>query len=53
VTDKQRELIEDMNEFCTEYCPLDADVKTASEYIDRNMQEFRLATMSDWSLDYL
>lgn len=27
MTEKQRELIEGMNEFCTEQCVLDADVQ--------------------------
>lgn len=53
MTDKQKELIEDMNEFCTEKCPLDVDIKTASKYISRNINEFKLLTMSDWQLNYL
>ncbi len=53
MTEKQRELIEDMNEFCTEKCPLDADVQTASDYISRNIEEFKLLTMDNWQLSYL
>ena len=53
MTEKQRELIEDMNEFCTEKCYLDADVQTASDYISRNIEEFKLATMDNWQLNYL
>ena len=53
MTEKQRELIKDMNEFCTEKCPLDADVKTASDYISRNIEEFKLLTIDNWQLSYL
>ena len=30
MTERQRELIEGMNEFCTEKCLLDADVKIST-----------------------
>ena len=53
MTEKQRELIEAMNEFCTEKCPLDANVQTASDYISRNIEEFKLLTMDNWQLKYL
>ena len=53
MTEKQRELIEAMNEFCTEKCPLDANVQTANDYISRNIEEFKLLTMDNWQLKYL
>ena len=53
MTEKQRELIEGMNEFCTEKCPLDADVQTASDYISRNIEEFKLLTMDNWQFKHL
>ena len=42
MTKKQRELIECMNEFCNEKCDLSASKKEASEYIDRNIEEYKL-----------
>ena len=42
MTDKQKLLIESMNEFCREKCDLEASVKEASDYIDRNIEEFKL-----------
>lgn len=53
MTAAQQKLIEAMNEFCTEQCPLDVDTKTASEYISRNIEEYKLLTMSSWQLDYM
>ena len=53
MTARQQELIETMNEFCTEKCPLDADKKTASEYISRNVEEYKLLVMDSWQLDYM
>lgn len=54
ITDKQRALIEDMNEFCTEkFDFIGKTRKDASDYIDRNMNEFKLQTMDSWQLQYL
>lgn len=52
---KQRDLIDSMNEFCREKFEYSDKTtkKEASEYIDRNIDEFKLATMDDWSLKYL
>lgn len=55
MTDKQRELIDAMNEFCTEKLIYD-DRTTCAEarnYISRNMDQFKLLTMSNWQLNYL
>lgn len=54
ITDKQRMLIEDMNEFCREKFDFnDKTRKDASEYIDRNIDEFKLTTMSNWQYQYM
>lgn len=54
ITDKQRQLIEDMNEFCREKFDFKGkNRKDASEYIDRNMSEFKLASMSNWQYQYI
>lgn len=54
ITDKQRELIEDMNEFCREKFDFNGkNRKDASEYINRNISEFKLATMSNWQYQYM
>lgn len=55
ITQKQKELIEDMNEFCREKFDLSYErtCKEASEYIDRNIEQFKLLTMDSWMLDYM
>lgn len=54
ITDKQRMLIEDMNEFCREKFDFNGKTrKDASEYINRNMNEFKLTTMSNWQYQYM
>lgn len=54
ITDKQRQLIEDMNEFCREKFDFNGkNRKDASEYIDRNMSEFKLVSMSNWQYQYI
>lgn len=54
ITNKQRQLIEDMNEFCREKFDFNGkNRKDASEYIDRNMSEFKLASMSNWQYQYI
>lgn len=53
MTDKQKDLIEWMNEFCREKFDLSAPhtVAEASKYISENMDEYKLATMSSWILE--
>ena len=55
ITEKQKALIDDMNEFCTE--KLKYDEKTtkeeASEYISRNIEQFKWLTMDNWQIQYL
>ena len=53
MTDKQRELIECMNEFCREKCDPNATVKEANDYIRRNYEEYQLMTMDSWQLEYM
>ncbi len=55
MTTKQRDLIDAMNELCNEKLKYTNETtsKEAREYISRNMEEFRLAQMSDWNLKYL
>ena len=51
-TEKQLELIADIEEFCKE--KFDGEtIEDASEYIDRNMQEFKLNTMDNWQYQYM
>ena len=55
ITNKQRNLIEDMNEFCDEYFDLSIHrtKKEASEYISRNIDEYKLKLIDNWGLQYL
>lgn len=55
MTEKQKDLIDDMNEFCREKFKYtnETTVKEASEYISRNIEEFKLVTMSEWQTKYL
>lgn len=54
ITNKQRKLIEDMNEFCKEKFYFTGKTKDdASAYISRNIEEFKLATMSNWQYQYM
>lgn len=49
ITPAQRQLIEAMNEFCREHFDFNGKTKEyASEYIDRNMTEFKLSSMDNW-----
>ena len=52
MTDKQRELIECMNEFCREkfYLSYERTKEEASEYISRNINEYLLLTTSNWAV---
>ena len=55
ITEKQKELIDDMNEFCTEKlnCDENTTKEEASEYISRNIEQFKLLTMDNWQIQYL
>ena len=55
ITRKQKNLIEDMNEFCDEYFDLSIHrtKKEASEYISRNIDEYKLKLIDNWGLQYL
>lgn len=55
MTDKQRKLIDCMNEFCHEYFKYDENTicQEASAYISRNIEEYKLAAMSNWQYQYL
>ena len=55
MTEKQRDLIDSMNEFCGEKFEYSDKTtkKEASEYISRNIGEFKLAQMDNWNLKYL
>ena len=52
MTDKQRELIECMNEFCTKKFDLsyERSKEEAREYISKNIDEYKLLITSDWAL---
>lgn len=52
MTDRQRDLIEAMNEFCKEKCDLSASVEEASDYIDRNIDEYKLLAIDEWQNQY-
>ena len=55
ITKKQKELIDDMNEFCSEKFMYDDSTTylQASKYISRNIEEFKLLTMDSWQLQYI
>lgn len=55
ITQKQKALIDDMNEFCTEKLNYDENTTKAeaSEYISRNIEQFKLLTMDNWQMQYL
>lgn len=55
ITEKQKSLIDAMNEFCREKLIYTNKTtrKEASNYIDRNIEEYKLATMDNWQLQYL
>ena len=55
ITKKQKELIDDMNEFCREKLMYDDSTTSAqaSEYIGRSIEEFKLLTMDSWQLQYI
>ena len=55
MTEKQKSLIDDMNEFCTEKFKYDENTTKAEarDYISRNIEQFKLLTMDDWQMQYL
>ena len=55
ITKKQKEFIDDMNEFCSEKFMYDERTTSAqaSKYISRNIEEFKLLTMDNWNLQYM
>lgn len=54
ITEKQRQFIEDMNEFCQEKFDFNGKTrKEASKYISRNIEEYKLATMDNWQTAYM
>lgn len=55
ITQKQKELIDCMNEFCSEkflYHDRTPSLE-ASNYISRNIEEYKLLSMSEWQTRYL
>lgn len=54
ITEKQRQFIEDMNEFCREKFDFKNKTrKEASEYISRNIEEYKLAIIDNWQTAYM
>lgn len=55
ITEKQKALIDDMNEFCAERFKYDENTTKAEarEYISRNIEQFKLLTMDNWKIQYL
>lgn len=54
VTERQKKFIEDMNEFCREKFDFKGKTKKeASEYISRNIEEYKFATMDNWQIAYM
>lgn len=54
MTEKQKDLIECMNEFCTEKFDLSQPhtVAEASKYISENIEEYKFLTMNTWALEH-
>lgn len=55
MTEKQKELIDVMNEFCREKLNYDESTTKAEarDYIMRNMENFKLLTMDCWQINYM
>lgn len=53
ITERQRDLIECMNEFCREKFDLDGcpTKQMAQAYISRNIGEFKMLTASNWQIE--
>lgn len=54
MTDKQRELIECMNEVCTHIFDLSYErtKEEAREYISKNIEEYKLFTTDQWLITH-
>ena len=54
MTDKQRELIECMNEFCFKKFDLSYErtKEEAREYISKNIEEYKLLTTDPWVITH-
>lgn len=52
ITEKQKQLIQYMNEFCREKFDLENNhsKKDAQEYISRNIEEYKLLIIDNWCL---
>ena len=55
ITERQKNLIEDMNEFCNEkfYLSYGRTKEEISAYISRNIDEYKLKLIDNWGLQYL
>ena len=54
MTERQKKFIEDMNEFCREKFDFKSKTKKeTSEYISRNIEEYKLNTMDNWQIEYM
>ncbi len=55
IIEKQKRLIDDMNEFCNEkfYYDNETTCVDASAYISRNIEQYKLLTMDNWQLQYI
>ena len=55
ITQKQKALIDDMNEFCTEKFNYNEGTtkEEARDYISRNIEQFKLLTMDNWQIQYM
>lgn len=56
MSEKQRELIDSMNEFCKEKFEYSdkTTMREAKDYINRNIEEFKFLSQPDnWTLKYL
>ena len=53
ITDRQKALIECMNEFCREKFDLEGNPtkRMAQEYISRNIDEYKLLSASSWHIE--
>lgn len=55
ITQKQKDLIDDMNEFCTEKFEYNDNTskEEARAYISRNIEQFKLLIMDNWQIQYM
>ena len=54
MTDKQKQLIECMNEFCKEKSDLSYQrtKEEARDYISKNIEEYKLLSMDNWNISH-